>query len=84
MERGKEREETWSFDGSSENKRTAKDSEENKENLMLSSELKDDLLLYQDEEALNDSIISGEEGNGRGRDISQCYVTQSHTNLVLF
>ncbi|EGV93218.1 Phosphatase and actin regulator 3 [Cricetulus griseus] len=60
MERGKEREEMWSFDGASENKRTAaKDSEENKENLMLSSELKDDLLLYQDEEALNDSIISG-------------------------
>ncbi|XP_060238728.1 LOW QUALITY PROTEIN: phosphatase and actin regulator 3 [Meriones unguiculatus] len=60
MERGKEREEAWSFDGASENKRTvAKDSEENKENLMLSSELKDDLLLYQDEEALNDSVISG-------------------------
>ncbi|CAH6776686.1 Phactr3 [Phodopus roborovskii] len=69
MERGKEREEMWSFDGASENKRSAsKDSEENKENLMLSSELKDDLLLYQDEEALNDSIISGEEGNGQGRD----------------
>ncbi|XP_021047818.1 phosphatase and actin regulator 3 isoform X3 [Mus pahari] len=60
MERGKERDEAWSFDGASENKWTAtKDSEENKENLMLSSELKDDLLLYQDEEALNDSIISG-------------------------
>ncbi|XP_052037700.1 phosphatase and actin regulator 3 [Apodemus sylvaticus] len=55
-----ERDEAWSFDGASENKWTAtKDSEENKENLMLSSELKDDLLLYQDEEALNDSIISG-------------------------
>lgn len=67
MERGKEREEAWSFDGSSENKRTvAKDSEENKENLMLSSELKDDLLLYQDEEALNDSVISGEEGDDWG------------------
>ncbi|NP_001171261.1 phosphatase and actin regulator 3 isoform 4 [Mus musculus] len=60
MERGKERDEAWSFDGASENKWTAtKDSEENKENLMLSSELKDDMLLYQDEEALNDSIISG-------------------------
>jgi phosphatase and actin regulator 3 len=63
MERGKEREEAWSFDGVLENKRTAaKESEENKENLVLNSELKDDLLLYQDEEALNDSIISGEEG----------------------
>ncbi|XP_073931144.1 phosphatase and actin regulator 3 isoform X2 [Castor canadensis] len=60
MERGKEREEAWSFDGVLENKRTAaKESEENKENLVLNSELKDDLLLYQDEEALNDSIISG-------------------------
>ncbi|XP_008067270.1 phosphatase and actin regulator 3 isoform X2 [Carlito syrichta] len=60
MEQGKEREEAWSFDGASENKRTtAKESEENKENLILNSELKDDLLLYQDEEALNDSIISG-------------------------
>lgn len=69
MERGKEREEAWSFDGISESKRTAaKGSEENKENLIVNSELKDDLLVYQDEEALNDSIISGEEGPaGRGR-----------------
>lgn len=79
MERGKERDEAWSFDGASENKWTAaKDSEENKENLILSSELKDDLLLYQDEEALNDSIISGEEDGGWGRGISLCWVTQSH------
>ena len=61
MERGKEREEAWSFDGASDGKWTvAKESEENKENLIMNSELKDDLLLYQDEEALNDSIISGE------------------------
>uniref|UniRef100_A0A8C2YJQ3 Phosphatase and actin regulator n=1 Tax=Chinchilla lanigera TaxID=34839 RepID=A0A8C2YJQ3_CHILA len=60
MERSKEREEAWSFDGALENKRTAaKESEENKENLIMNSELKDDLLLYQDEEALNDSVISG-------------------------
>ncbi|XP_004841034.1 phosphatase and actin regulator 3 isoform X2 [Heterocephalus glaber] len=60
MERGEETEEAWSFDGALESKRTAaKESEENKENLIMSSELKDDLLLYQDEEALNDSIISG-------------------------
>lgn len=85
MERGKEREEAWSFDGASENKRTvAKDSEENKENLMLSSELKDDLLLYQDEEALNDSVISGKEGEGRGRDISQGCVTHSHAEAGTF
>lgn len=85
MERGKEREEMWSFDGASENKRTsAKDSEENKENLILSSELKDDLLLYQDEEALNDSIISGEEGNGQGRDTSQCSVSLSHMEAGAF
>ncbi|KAF0883887.1 PHAR3 regulator, partial [Crocuta crocuta] len=69
VERGKEREEAWSFDGISESKRTAaKGAEENKENLIVNSELKDDLLVYQDEEALNDSIISGEEGPaGRGR-----------------
>lgn len=72
MERGKEREEAWSFDGVSEGKRTAaKGCEENKENLIVNSELKDDLLVYQDEEALNDSVISGEErpepaARGRG------------------
>uniref|UniRef100_A0A452RD70 Phosphatase and actin regulator n=2 Tax=Ursus americanus TaxID=9643 RepID=A0A452RD70_URSAM len=60
VERGKEREEAWSFDGVSEGKRTAaKGCEENKENLIVNSELKDDLLVYQDEEALNDSVISG-------------------------
>lgn len=65
MERGKEREEAWSFDGASDGKRTAaKESEENKENLILNAELKDDLLLYQDEEALNDSVISGEQRVG--------------------
>ncbi|XP_054429316.1 phosphatase and actin regulator 3 isoform X2 [Pteronotus mesoamericanus] len=60
VERGKEREEAWSSDGASEGKRAAaKDSEENKENLLVSTGLEDDLLLYQDEEALNDSVISG-------------------------
>uniref|UniRef100_A0A8C8YEC5 Phosphatase and actin regulator n=1 Tax=Prolemur simus TaxID=1328070 RepID=A0A8C8YEC5_PROSS len=60
MERGREPEEAWGADGAPESKRTAaKESEENKENLIGNSELKDDLLLYQDEEALNDSIISG-------------------------
>uniref|UniRef100_A0A671FZI0 Phosphatase and actin regulator n=1 Tax=Rhinolophus ferrumequinum TaxID=59479 RepID=A0A671FZI0_RHIFE len=60
VERGREREEAWSFDGASESKRSAaSQSEENKENLLVSSELQDDLLLYQDEEALNASIISG-------------------------
>ncbi|XP_036915892.1 phosphatase and actin regulator 3 isoform X2 [Sturnira hondurensis] len=59
VERGKEREEAWSLDGASEGKRAASESEENKENLLGSSELQDDLLLYQDEEVLNDSVISG-------------------------
>ncbi|KAI6053086.1 phosphatase and actin regulator 3 isoform X1 [Marmota monax] len=60
MERGKEREEAWSSDGVLENRRTAvKESEENKENLLVNCELQDDLLLYQDEEVLNDSVISG-------------------------
>lgn len=61
MERAKEREEAWSVEGASEGKwAAAKASEENKENLLVRSELPDDLLLYQDEEVLNDSIISGE------------------------
>ncbi|XP_018093727.1 phosphatase and actin regulator 3 isoform X2 [Xenopus laevis] len=38
---------------------SAKDSEENKENLIRDSGHKDDVLLYQDEEELNNSIISG-------------------------
>ncbi|KAK1337121.1 hypothetical protein QTO34_001743 [Cnephaeus nilssonii] len=60
MERAKEREEAWSVEGASEGKwAAAKASEENKENLLVNSELQDDLLLYQDEEVLNDSIISG-------------------------
>ncbi|XP_023397102.1 phosphatase and actin regulator 3 isoform X3 [Loxodonta africana] len=60
LERGKEREEAWGFDGATESRRAAvQESEENKENLLMASELKDDLLLYQDEEALNDSVISG-------------------------
>lgn len=49
------------MEGASEGKwAAAKASEENKENLLVHSELQDDLLLYQDEEVLNDSIISGE------------------------
>ncbi|ELK04357.1 Phosphatase and actin regulator 3 [Pteropus alecto] len=47
-------ERAWSFDGAA-----AKESEENKENLLSSSGPEGDLLLYQDEEALNDSVISG-------------------------
>ncbi|XP_007949707.1 phosphatase and actin regulator 3 [Orycteropus afer afer] len=60
MERDKDRDEAWSPDGAVDGRRAAvKESEENKENLLSDSELKDDLLLYQDEEVLNDSIISG-------------------------
>ncbi|XP_044519806.1 phosphatase and actin regulator 3 isoform X5 [Gracilinanus agilis] len=60
IERSKEKENVLSCDGGSENKRNSvKESDENKENLIMNSELKDDTLLYQDEEALNDSIISG-------------------------
>lgn len=61
MERGREREEAWGCDGASEGQRAGGHaSEENKENVLVSPERKDDLLMYQDEEALNDSIISGE------------------------
>ncbi|XP_074144828.1 phosphatase and actin regulator 3 isoform X7 [Sminthopsis crassicaudata] len=60
IERSKEKENVLSCDGGSENKwNSVKESDENKENMIMNSELKDDTLLYQDEEALNDSIISG-------------------------
>nr|XP_058143256.1 phosphatase and actin regulator 3 isoform X3 [Dasypus novemcinctus] len=60
VERSKEKEAAWGFDGTPEHKRAApKDFEEDKENLLANPELSDDLLLYQDEEALNDSVISG-------------------------
>ncbi|KAM4623143.1 phosphatase and actin regulator 3 isoform 2-T2 [Discoglossus pictus] len=49
-----------SHDGDYENKcASVKESDENKENLIRDSGHNDDMLLYQDEEALNDSIISG-------------------------
>lgn len=67
VERAKEREEAWGVDGAPEGRRpAAKESEENKENLLVNSGLKEDLLLYQDDEALNDSVISGEPALGRG------------------
>lgn len=51
------------MEGASEGKwAAAKASEENKENLLVHAELPDGLLLSQDEEVLNDSIISGERG----------------------
>lgn len=75
MERGKERDEAWSFDGASGGTRTAAaESEENKENLLVSAELQDDLLLYQDEEALNDSVISGERRSRPGHSFSSVTV----------
>ncbi|XP_045152910.1 phosphatase and actin regulator 3 isoform X2 [Echinops telfairi] len=60
VDRDRDREEAWGFEGSAESRRTAaRESEENKENLLVDAELPDGLLLYQDEEVLNDSIISG-------------------------
>lgn len=55
-------ERAWSFDGAA-----AKESEENKENLRVSADPDGDLLLCGDEEALDDSVISGERGAGAGR-----------------
>lgn len=75
MERAKEQEEAWSLEGTSEGKRAAtKASEENKENLLVNSELQDDLLLYQDEEVLNDSIISGEQGIAGSSPLRSCHL----------
>ncbi|KAM8945742.1 phosphatase and actin regulator 3 [Pelodytes ibericus] len=49
-----------SHDGDIENKcGSMKESDENKENLIRDCGHKDDMLLYQDEDALNSSIISG-------------------------
>ncbi|XP_053561464.1 phosphatase and actin regulator 3 [Bombina bombina] len=49
-----------SHDGDTENKcASVKESDENKENLIRDCGHNDDMFLYQDEEALNDSIISG-------------------------
>lgn len=56
MEQG--REQGWGPDGVT---GARQESEEDKENLLVRPEpLDDDLLLYQDPEALNDSVISGE------------------------
>ncbi|KAM9527280.1 phosphatase and actin regulator 3 isoform 2-T2 [Guaruba guarouba] len=59
-ERNKEKENSLSYSSDSENKRNSvKKSDENKENMIMNSELKEDSVFYQDEEVLNDSIISG-------------------------
>lgn len=55
-------ERAWSFDGAA-----AKESEENKENLRVSADPDGDLLLCGDEEALDDSVISGERAPGAGQ-----------------
>ncbi|KGL85138.1 Phosphatase and actin regulator 3, partial [Tinamus guttatus] len=60
IERNKEKENSLSYSSDSENKRNSvKESDENKENMIMSSELTEDTVFYQDEEVLNDSIISG-------------------------
>ncbi|NXE53876.1 PHAR3 regulator, partial [Casuarius casuarius] len=60
IERNKEKENSLSYSSDSENKRNSvKESDENKENMIMNSELKEDSVFYQDEEVLNDSIISG-------------------------
>ncbi|NWW81882.1 PHAR3 regulator, partial [Climacteris rufus] len=59
MER-KEKENSLSYSSDSENKRNSvKESDENKENMIMNSELKEESVFYQDEEVLNDSVISG-------------------------
>ncbi|KFP04060.1 Phosphatase and actin regulator 3, partial [Calypte anna] len=60
IERNKEKENSLSSSSDSENKRNSvKESDENKENMIMNSELTEDSVFYQDEEVLNDSIISG-------------------------
>lgn len=64
MERNKEKENLLGYSSDSENKRNSvKESDENKENMIMNSELKEDSVFYQDEEVLNDSVISGKESH---------------------
>lgn len=64
IERNKEKENSLNYSSDSENKRNSvKESDENKENMIMNSELKEDSVFYQDEEVLNDSIISGKESH---------------------
>ncbi|XP_058030763.1 phosphatase and actin regulator 3 isoform X4 [Ahaetulla prasina] len=59
-EHGKEKDGTMSYNSDPESKwNSVKESDENKENLIMDSEIKDDSVFYEDEEVLNDSIISG-------------------------
>ncbi|XP_044311353.1 phosphatase and actin regulator 3 [Varanus komodoensis] len=60
VDHSKEKDTSVSYSSDQENKRNSvKESDENKENLIMNSEIKDDSVFYQDEEVLNDSIISG-------------------------
>ncbi|XP_026520692.1 phosphatase and actin regulator 3 [Notechis scutatus] len=59
-EHGKEKDGSMSYNSDPENRwNLVKESDENKENLIMDSEIKDDSVFYEDEEVLNDSIISG-------------------------
>lgn len=70
IERNKEKENSLNYSSDSENKRNSvKESDENKENMIMNSELKEDSVFYQDEEVLNDSIISGKESHLYYKDI---------------
>ncbi|XP_042322277.1 phosphatase and actin regulator 3 isoform X2 [Sceloporus undulatus] len=60
IEHSKEKDNMVNYNSDPENKRNSvKESDENKENLIMNSEMKDESVFYQDEEVLNDSIISG-------------------------
>ncbi|KAJ6665722.1 hypothetical protein lerEdw1_002092 [Lerista edwardsae] len=60
VEHSREKDHSTSHSSDPENKRnSAKESDENKENLIMNSEIKEDSVFFQDEEVLNDSIISG-------------------------
>lgn len=64
MERNKEKENSLSYGSDSENKRNSvKESDENKENMIMNPELKEESVFYQDEEVLNDSVISGKQSH---------------------
>lgn len=73
IDHSKEKDNSVNYNSDPENKRnSAKESDENKENLIMNSEIKDDSILYQDEEVLNDSIISGKNRCFRNLIIISC------------
>lgn len=88
IEHSKEKDNLTSHSSDPENKRNSvKESDENKENLIMNSEIKEDLVFYQDEEVLNDSIISGNKNyfpnNFKSWDLNQGDGSSTHLHYLM-